>query len=391
MFSGILLVSLGSNAQVRGTDTEAGNDFTLLHDLTKVSVKDSRDRIWDGGYYTQNPTVRVSYECDNTEINSVRFAVLRCNGIIRADYTYYYSVDAVEKNLSDIDIIDIANGETAEFDVSVPGRYSLAYCVTDKEEKTILKKSIEFDSLYDDGLWKVCGEAEVSSGILDSAQTISHHFQSNGIGFLEEPGDFIWWECPITYPYYSGETWEATIEYHLILRMYRIVNPFTQNTTFRDYIPEDNELLCTYHSNVAYTPEAFLFDRENPSWFLLNAEWEHFTYCEPMRTGLIAQHVYSSYCFIAHPYNEMIGYVKYDVCPAQDIKTTGVYVDMPLADENEASLKIKFQGWISGINEVFHDKYSKTEYFTIEGLKVSHPDKGFYIVRQKGKSSKIIY
>ena len=44
---------------------EAENRFTLLHDLTSISLKDSRNRDWDGGYYTQNPMVNVGFENAN--------------------------------------------------------------------------------------------------------------------------------------------------------------------------------------------------------------------------------------------------------------------------------------------------------------------------------------
>ncbi len=392
LFISLLTLSFTVKAQTVLTDTEA-NNFTLSHNLTEISIKDSKGQEWNGGCYTQVPLLKVSYKCATSDINSVRFAVVRCNDIIRANYTYYFLEDAVEKKVPDIDIISIISEETAEFDVSIPGRYTLAYCAVDKEEKTILKGSLSFDSLYDDGNWMVCGEAELSSGILNSNHTNWHHFLSNGTGFMEEPGDLIWWECPVSYPYYSGEEWAAIIEYHSTLKMYRIVNPFTSNTVFRDYIPEDDDLLCAHYDNVAYTPEAFLFDRENPAWFLLNAESEYYTYCEPMRTGIVAQHVYSPYCFIAHPYNERIGFVKYDVCPIQDIKDTGVYVDMPLDDECDASIKVRFSGWTTGINNVFDfdNEYNQIDYFTIDGLKISKPEKGLYLIKQKGKCSKIIY
>ncbi|MDE5876044.1 MAG: hypothetical protein K2H47_00835 [Muribaculaceae bacterium] len=390
VFVSILLISLTAKAKIATTDTD-DNSFKLLHNLTEISVKDTKGNNWDGGCYTQNPTIKISYECGDPDISSVRVSVLRCNGIIRADYTYFYLEDALEKNISDIDIINIEAGETTEFDISIPGRYTLAYCAIDKEENTVLKGNVKFDSLYDDGKWITCGNAEVSSGLLDSHQTNWHHFMSNGTGFMEKPGDLIWWECPVSYPYYSGEEWTAPIEYHPTLKMYRIVNPFTQNMELKDYIPDDDDLLCAYYSNVAHTPEAFMFDRENPAWFLLNAESEHYTYCEPMRTGIVAQHVYSPYDFIAHPYNEKIGYVRYDVCPVQDIKSSGVYVDMPLDDESEASIKISFPAWTTGINDIFDNENGQTEYFTIDGLKVPKPEKGIYIVRQGWKSSKKIY
>ncbi len=384
-----------SPSQVQNSQTsktaETENRFTLLHDLTSISLKDSRNRDWDGGYYTQNPMVNVGFEnVNNSNIYSMKVSIIKCNGIVRADYTYKLLEDAVKDNSSDIDITHITCGETATFDVSIPGRYCLAYCATDEKNNPVVTGSIHFDSLYDDGNWTVCGEAEISSGVLSSCNLKSHVFSSNGTGILEEPGDLIWWECPVTYPYYSGETWSATIEYHPILKHYRIVNPFTCNPELKDYLPEDNELLSAFYSNVAYSPEAFLFDHNNPAWFLLNAESESYTYCEPMRTGIVALHRYNPYHYMAHPYNQNIGHVIYDVCPIQDIRKTGKYVDMPLEDEREASLIVKFSGWTTGVNEIYNDNDECKEFFTIDGVKVQTPAKGFYIVKQGSKSAKII-
>ena len=367
----------------------ASSPIPLSHDLTVISVKDSLGRTWDGGCYTQNSTVKISYEASNPDANAIRVSVVRCNGIVNADHNYMLLEDAVEQRSQDIDIAEINSGETADFDVSVPGRYSLAYCTIDMEGATVQKGHVEFDSLYDDGAWIQGGNAELSSGILSSDNHIWHQFKSNGTGFLEEPGDLIWWECPVTYPYYSGEKWIVPIEYHPVLQMYRIVNPFTGNDGFRDHVPSDDELLCAFHNNVAYTPEAFLFDRENPTWWLLNAEFEYDTYCEPMRTGIVAWHNQNPYCYIAHPYNQNIGYVRYDVCPEQDIKRSDVYVDMPLDDERDASLIVWCPGWITGITGIYEDNESKKEYFTIDGKRADRPGKGFYIVRQGAKSTKV--
>ncbi|MBD5355524.1 MAG: hypothetical protein HDR88_00720 [Bacteroides sp.] len=366
------------------------NKFELFHDLTVISIKDSRDHDWDGGCYTQNPTIKVGYECENANISSVRVSIRRCNGIVRADNTYTLLDYAIESNSPDIEVTTLTSGETAEFDVSVPGRYCLGYCAIGEDNETVLKGRILFDSLYDDGNWITCGDAEVSSGVLVSDKLTSHVFLSNGTGSLEDP-NIIWWECPVTYPYYTGEEWLAPIEYHPVLKKYRIVDPFTRNPDFKDYFPEDDKLLSAYYDNVAYTPEAFIFDRENPAWFLINAEWEDYPYCEPMRTGIVAQHRDNPYCFIALLYNEMVGNVRYDVCPPQYIKKTGVYADMPLDDESEASIIVKFPGWTSGVKDIYDDKDDHTEYFTIDGLKISNPGKGFNIIRQGGKTSKIIY
>lgn len=341
----------------------ADDNFTLLHDITSISCKDSHNNEWDGGYYTQNSTVKIGYKSDNPNIRSVRVAIEKCNGVVRADNSYRYLQDAVQENSSEIAISNITGDETAEFDVSIPGRYCMAYCAIDENGKPLFAKSIKFDSLYDDGEWVAVGEAELSSGVLSSENIMAHTFISNGKGFLEVPGYDIWWDCPVLYPYYSGESWSAPIEYHNALKMYRIVNPFTCNPQFEDFIPSDDNLLWKYYDNVEYTPEAFIFDRQHPAWFLLNAEYKTYTYCEPMRTGIITMHRENPYCYMAHPYDENIGFVKYNVCPIQNIKKTGKYVDMPLDDERGASLIVKFNGWTTGVNEVLSEDNTIRVYY----------------------------
>ena len=190
----LAMAMLGMACSVNADDaTGIKNNFTLLHDLTVISVKDSGNRNWDGGCYTQNPIVKIGYDSKNPDISSVRVAVEKCNGIVRANHSYNYLEDAIASNSPDIEITNITVGETAEFDVSVPGRYCLGYCALDNEDKIITMGRMLFDSLYDDGNWSLCGDAEVSSGILSYDNLSSHDFRANGTGFLEEPGDFIWY------------------------------------------------------------------------------------------------------------------------------------------------------------------------------------------------------
>lgn len=160
---------------------------------------------------------------------------------------------------------------------------------------------------------------------------------------------------------------------------------------FEDYIPEDEDLLCSFYSNVAYSPEGFIFDRKNPTWFLLNAESEIYTYCEPIRTGIVTLHRENPYCYMAHPYNQTIGYVIYDVCPIQNIKETGRYIDMPLEDECNASLIVNFPRWTTSVSDIDNDLDEKFEYFTIYGLKTFGLQKGINIVKRGIKISKVIY
>ena len=53
-------------------------------------------------------------------------------------------------------------------------------------------------------------------------------------------------------------------------------------------------------------------------------------------------------------------------------------------------LIVKFSGWTTGVNEIYNDNDECKEFFTIDGVKVQTPAKGFYIVKQGSKSAKII-
>lgn len=366
---------------------QAENGFTLQHDLTSISIKDSKGRDRSGGIYTQMPSVTVGYESDDdSEIHALRVAVKKCDGMVAADGTFTLLHFAVEANSKSIDITTLSEGETAQFDVSVPGRYSLGYCAVDEEGNPLKSGLLYFDSLYDDGNWTVCGEAELSSGVLSSENVMSHTFDEPGGGYD------LYGECPLRYPYYSGETWTAPIEYNVVLKKYRIVNPFTCNPELKDYVPEDEELPSSIFGNVEYYPEAFIFDREHPAWFLINAEYETRAYCEPMRTGIAVMHAASPYSYIAKPYAEKLGNVIYDVCPRQDLNT-GKYADLLMADDREATLIVTFPGWTSGIDVITEDidNNAKKEYYTVDGVKVAKPGNGFYIVRQGASSAKKTY
>ncbi len=365
----------------------AENGLTLQHDLTSVTMKDYTGRDRTGGKYTQKPSVTVGYESGNdSEIHALRVAVKRCNGMVAVGASFTILHYALEENSKKIDITTLTEGETAQFDVSVPGSYCLGYCAVDEADKPVKSGLIYFDSLYDDGNWKVCGEAELSSGVLSSEYVMDHTFDEPGGGFD------LYGYCTLRYPYYSGETWKAPIEYNALLKKYRIVNPFTCNPELKDYVPEEEDLPSSIFGNVEYYPEAFIFDREHPAWLLINTENETRAYCEPMRTGLAVLHNFSPYGYIAKPYAENVGYVRYDVCPKQDL-TKGKYADLPMADEREASLIVSFPGWTSGIDVTTQDNANNAEkeYYTITGVKVDKPGKGFYIVRQGASSAKKMY
>lgn len=389
-YFGMLCVSVTAFAEIprliatTETHSAAASDFVLSYDLVASNVVDETGRVWYGGHFTEMPEVTIGMSDDESLVKSIKVSVMRCNGIVRTNYTYMLLEDAVEKGNEDVDIKVVSPGTHVEYDVSVPGRYCLGFCLLDAEERILDKGSIYFDSLYDDGAWIECGEAELSSGILDGDNVMWHHFHSNGNGFMETPGDVTWWHCPVQYPHYHGETWTANLEYHSVHKMYRIVNPFSQYDSFQNFVPGADELLWALYDNIAYEPEAFLFDRENPAWFLLNAQYEHDAYCEPMRTGMAAFHTYENYCYYAHRYNEHIGYVIYDVCPTQSIKGGGTYIDMPLNDELGASLIVKIPDWVV-VEGMHRDSVDEGVCCSIDGTKAVNPQKGLLIVKRNGK------
>lgn len=368
------------------TAQDAGDSGVVTNSLIQVTVRDDRGRDWDGGYYTQLPKVSVTFADASRGIVKVSASVMRCDGILRADGTYKFIEDALESESPDLDIEALGSGDSVDFDVAIPGRYSLAWCAYNESGELMEKHQISFDSLNDDGQWISCGNATLSSGALSNKNEPCHLFQSAVYNL------WVMWNCPVDYPYYSGETWTAPVEYNETLEMYRIVNPFTVNQQFKDYLPADEELLSYTDETLIFHPEAFIFDREHPSWFLLNAQDGHDAYCEPMRTGIVAMHSESPCCYTAHRYNEKIGYVIYDVSPVQDIIQTGSYTDMPLDDENESTLKVQFDGWASVGEITGADASGAEEYYTLDGMKVARPSRGnIYIAHRNGLHAKIRY
>lgn len=382
----VLFLSMWSFCSFAAETGQEGSDSgAVINSLTQVTVRDERGRDWDGGYYTQSPSVTLKFADAARGITEVRASVMRCDGIIRADGTYKFIENALEAESPDLNIQTLGPGESADFDVTIPGRYSVAWCAYNESGDLIEKHRISFDSLYDDGQWTACGNAALSSGLLSNKTDTYHLFQSAVYD--------VWtrWICPVYYPYYSGETWTAPLEYNEALAMYRIVNPFTVNPQFKDYFPADEELLPYQDETLVFHPEAFIFGHEHPAWFLLNAQNGNDAYCEPMQTGIVALHTDSPCNYTAHRYNEMVGYVIYDVCPVQDISRTGCYVDMPLDDESEAILKVQFDGWAS-LDEITAPASGEKEYYTLDGLKVTRPSKGnLYIVSDGGRHTKIRY
>lgn len=383
----MLFITIRSTCSFAGETGEARSDSGVVTtSLTQVLVRDERGRDWDGGYFAQSPSVSVTFADAARGLSEVRASVMRCNGILRADGTYKFIENALEAESPDLTIQTLVPGESADFDVAIPGRYSLAWCAYDESGELVEKHRISFDSLHDDGHWISCGNATLSSGALSNKNEPYHLFESAVYNL------WVMWNCPVDYPYYSGETWTAPVEYNETLGMYRIVNPFTVNQQFKDYLPADEELLSYTDETLIFHPEAFIFDREHPSWFLLNAQDGHDAYCEPMRTGIVTMHTESPWYYTAHRYNEIIGYVIYDVSPVQNISRTGCYVDMPLDDESESILKVQFDGW-SSVGEITEaDASGAEEYYTLDGLKVTTPSKGnLYIARRGARYSKICY
>ena len=302
------------------TDNHSKLSFGLVHDLTQAEIVDENGEYWNGGYYTKKPFVTIKCEGDISEISEFLVTIHKSHNMVRGSKGFTLLEWALWDKDELFDFKDLLSEGEVTFETYIPGCYQMAYCAFDKTGEIVLTGNIEFDSLYDDGNWEYCGKALLSSKRLMNSYELWHIFFSNGNGFLESRGYTIWWSCPLHYPYYDGEEWEASLEYNSYLKKYRIVNPFCSNLKLLDYIPKDEELLYNYYDNVAFLKEAFIFDRNNPAWLLINAENEKDIYCEPMRTGIMSFHSETPNRFYAHRYNEKIGYVIYDVQYKQNLQ-----------------------------------------------------------------------
>lgn len=360
--------------------------------LIHPTATDPSGNVWDGGYYTQEGTVKVSFNALDPSVETIRIGTLRGTGFIRGPKGFTHIILIVDQNQEWFDVKSLAPGETFSYDISTPGLYCLRYCAVDADGNILEAKTIDFDSLYDDGNWTTVGTATLSSGILngilEDTDKYEHLFVSNGNGWLEQPGDDVWYWCPVNYPYYKGETWEAKLEYNQYLDAFRIVNPFTVNPQFQDYFPEDSELLGNFWDNVAITPEALIFDRENPAWLLIHTEYPHDAYCEATRTGILACHEKAPFKYVAHRYNEIEGWVVYDVCPAQDIENTSTFIDMPLDNPLKANIIVNFPD-LSNVDRIIETDSEMPRFFNLQGIEVKNPSGDIYIKKTGNRTQKV--
>lgn len=374
----LFLFSYEMSAQEIKTDNRSQVSFGIVHDLIHAEKADENGKFWDGGYYTENPFVTIKCEGNVTELSEFLVTIHKSHNIVRSSNGYTLLEWALEDKDELFDFKDLLIEGEVTFETNIPGCYQMAYCAFDKSGEIVLTGNIKFDSLYDDGNWEYFGKASISSKRLMYSYDFAHIFYSNGTGFLESEGDTIWWNCPLHYPYYDGEEWEVNLEYNCYLKKYRIVDPFCSNLIFLDYIPDDEELLCNHYDNVAYLKEAFIFDRENPAWLLINAENEKDVYCEPMRTGIMSLHAYTPNRFYAQRYKEKIGNVIYDAPCMQNLQDSKTFCDFVL-DENDALIKVKFpeNSSVSQINEI---QNSQNKYYDIFGRHSSGNTKNKIII-----------
>ena len=350
--------------------SDASKTYSLKTDIRQVRVSDERGDEWDGGCYTLSPEVKVKIDGDVSGLSEFRVIVDKSQAMVYSSHGYTLLEFAVIDNDPMFEIKDVLKENETTFPTDIPGCYQLAYCAIDHEGEVVLSGSIVFDSLYDDGQWEEYGEAKVSSGMLSPESEVAHIFTFWRTSTGEE-SEHVMCNCPLSYPYYAGESWNVKLEYNSRLKKYRIIDPFTSNPELKDYLPDDSELLYSQNDNVSPMREAFIFDRENPSWMLINAENELDAYCEPMRTGMTVFHGTSPKRFIAKRYNEYIGYVRYDVCPVQNIRKNRVYFDMSGEKEEDALIRVDFPA-VSGLTGIDKESGADVRYYDIYGRQMPY-------------------
>lgn len=312
--------------------------------------------IWDGGYYTTDPKVSVSFQTENPEIDKIVVSVAKG---MRSPLRFYGTEILPDR---EYDIREVKPGEEATFESTVPGVYSLVFRAQDKDENILLSEHILLDCLYDDGQWVDKGTVRIKSGILDPENEY----------LLPTEG-----KCELShYPYYPENGWDATLEYHEGLKSYRIVNPFTGNESLKDYYPTESS-------------HVLVFDRTHPSWLLINAENARDAYCEPTRTGILAFHNSAPLRYTAHRYKEIEGLVWFDKRPYQNIIDDKKYIDSVDGPENSVII-VDFQQ-TNSVEQIEQKMEEATEIYNLNGIQMDKPEKGqIVIVRKGGKAEKMI-
>lgn len=369
--------------------------FQLTSDMIRPEKKDAYGNLWRRGFLTEKNEVKLGYSSDDPRIASVEIAVMDCNIAFPYNGSYTTIVKALEQGLDCLDVQKVGSGETVSLKISKPGRNSVGYLVKDSKDSVLYKGQVGFDALYDDGKWEKCGEAELTSDLLAASGVYMHLWGIPNGGSWPTTTYMSGLPCPVDYPYYKGESWKVMVDYHPELKRYRIVNPLTSNEQFKDFTVNKEETLAyvTSKGRNEY-PEAFLFDTENPSWFILNAEKTKDAYCEPTSIGMMVIHNAEGKDFFAPRYNELEGVVKYVDTPVQSIEE-GEYFECPMKPELSL-IRIKFDSKTfnrsgdSGIENIEEDQIGKEIFYTLDGVKVDRPSTGLYLKRKGSKVSKVI-
>ena len=337
----------------------------VYHSLNRRENTDTVGFKLNGGLYTGAENVKLGFKFTDPDVDYALVSVERCNGPIA---TPLWSKDriecldlanAIDKNYPGITIKKLADGEMADFNVSVPGRYAVGVCLRNKKNSTVEKIIVsQFDSYYDDGEWTDLGEVSLNSTLLGMDDTME-------------------------YPYYDKAGWTAQLEYHPRLKLYRVVDPFAGNRDFKDYVAAPEETPST----ASYVPKGYVLDRTSPSWLIINAEDPHDMYSEPTFTGFKMFESTGPVSYACRRYNEKAMWVKYTLSPKQDVYETGYFMDDPTA-KNLSMITVNFAGW-SDVPMLETTSAETPEYYTLDGLKVMNPTKGIYIKRQGSKTSKI--
>ena len=379
----------------------SGYNFQITSDLIKPEKKDSYENSWYRGLFTDKNVVKVGYSSNDPRIASVEVVVVHGNVAFRSkEGTTMWVDDAIKGRYEGLDIIKLAKGETVYLDISKPGRNVIGWVVRDSNDSILYDskfKETRFDALFDDGEWITCGEVELSSNFLKS-HSITHAakpVRTDWIRNLQPDTDGD--SCCAKYPYYNGESWKAKLDYHPGLKRYRIVNPLTCNNQFKDYTVKKEETLEYIKNGSAEYPEAFLFDKENPSWFIINAEDPDDMYHEASSIGMMMTHNIESRDFFARKYHELEGcqYFTFDSeVPKQRI-ADGIYYENP--DNMELSIiSIKFDPELfdrskdSGIVNIGDDTNAEETFYTLDGYKVENPSTGIFLKKKGTKVSKVI-
>ena len=397
--SGMEAYEAALGGHVASERQEAGSYyFQLTSDLIRPEKKDAIGNVWHRGFFTENNEVKLGYSSNDSRIASVKMGIMNCNLGFKTEKGSILHVDeAIEIGNNNVEAKTISEGKMESFEISRPGRNTIGYVAFDKNNEVLYNGQVEFDALFDDGKWINCGEAELTSGLLNGEScrhnvgSFSGSFETSIMGNMGAP-------CSVAYPHYYGESWTVPMDYHPELKYFRIVNPLISNSQLKDYTVKKEETLgYTYTKGEYYFPEAFIFDRDNPSWFLINAADPEGLYNEPTSVGMMMLHSWEGKDYFAGKYHERVFAAKYteEGTPDQAL-VAGEYWENPIEKQNSL-VNVKFPrealeiAGNSGIVNFGADENSLETYYTLDGYRVTIPSKGVYLKKKGTKVSKVFF